>query len=306
MHAIRIDESKRISLEELSTRPPKSLDKNDANKELALLEEELGELQELMWGARTHAVLVVLQGRDTAGKDGTIKRVAGALNPRGVQVASFGVPTEEELPARLSLEDPSGTRRGRASSPSSTAPTTRTCSSVRVHKLVKESRWRARYGHIVDFETMLFREACIVLKFFLHISKEEQRAAPDRSGGGSVEGVEAQPGRLEGAPLLGRVHQGLRGRVCVHGDRMRAVAHRPGRLEVVPEPRCRPGHRRTPCARTSRRGSKSSPREASSAAPRCGPWPSERRHEERQLFRFCMLMNSLSTYQNISATDENS
>src|SRR5581483_7490142 len=97
MHAIRIDESKRISLEELSPRPPKSLEKGDAENELAGLEEELGQLQELMWGARQHGVLVVLQGRDTAGKDGAIKRVVGALNPRGVQVTSFGVPTQEEL-----------------------------------------------------------------------------------------------------------------------------------------------------------------------------------------------------------------
>src|SRR5260370_35961715 len=97
MHAIRIDEERRVSLDEISTRPPKQLDRDRANEELAELEEELGELQELMWGARQNGVLVVLQGRDTAGKDGAIKRVAGSLNPRGVQVVSFGKPTEEQL-----------------------------------------------------------------------------------------------------------------------------------------------------------------------------------------------------------------
>lgn len=174
MHAIRIDESKRISLEELSTHPPRSLDKDDANKELAVLEAELGELQELMWGARTHGVLVVLQGRDTAGKDGTIKRVAGALNPRGVQVASFGLPTEEELQHdflwRIHRHTP---RKGEFSIFNRSHY--EDVLVVRVHELVKESRWRARYGHIVDFETMLSQEGCIVLKFFLHVSKEEQR-----------------------------------------------------------------------------------------------------------------------------------
>jgi PPK2 family polyphosphate:nucleotide phosphotransferase len=174
MHATRIDESKRISLEELSTHPPRSLDKDDANKELAVLEEELGELQELMWGARQHGVLVVLQGRDTAGKDGTIKRVVGALNPRGVQVTSFGVPTEEELQHdflwRIHRHAP---RKGEFSIFNRSHY--EDVLVVRVHDLVKESQWRARYGHIVDFETMLSQEGCIVLKFFLHISMEEQR-----------------------------------------------------------------------------------------------------------------------------------
>jgi PPK2 family polyphosphate:nucleotide phosphotransferase len=174
MHAIRIDESKRVSLEELSTNPPRSLDKDDANKELAVLEEELGELQELMWGARKHGVLIVLQGRDTAGKDGTIKRVAGALNPRGVHVASFGVPTEEELQHdflwRIHRHTP---RNGELSIFNRSHY--EDVLVVRVHELVEESRWRARYGHIVDFETMLSQEGCIVLKFFLHVSKDEQR-----------------------------------------------------------------------------------------------------------------------------------
>jgi PPK2 family polyphosphate:nucleotide phosphotransferase len=174
MHAIRIDENERISLEELSTHPPKSLDKDDANKELAVLEDELGELQELMWGARKHALLIVLQGRDTAGKDGTIKRVAGALNPRGVQVASFGVPTEEEVQHdflwRVHRHAP---RRGEVSIFNRSHY--EDVLVVRVHALVEESQWRARYVHIVDFETMLSQEGCIVLKFFLHVSKDEQR-----------------------------------------------------------------------------------------------------------------------------------
>jgi PPK2 family polyphosphate:nucleotide phosphotransferase len=173
MHAFRVDKSERISLDETSTEPPKSLDKDDANGKLAELEEELGELQELMWGARQHGVLLVLQGRDTAGKDGTIKRVAGALNPRGVQVTSFGVPTEEELQHdflwRVHEHTP---RKGEVSIFNRSHY--EDVLVVRVHGLVKEPQWRARYGHIVDFETMLFQEGCIVLKFFLHVSKEEQ------------------------------------------------------------------------------------------------------------------------------------
>jgi PPK2 family polyphosphate:nucleotide phosphotransferase len=174
MHAIRIDKGKKVTLDEISTRPPKDVDKDKAGIELAEIEEELGELQELMWGARQNGVLVVLQGRDTAGKDGAIKRVAGALNPRGVQVVSFGTPTEEELQHdflwRIHRHTP---RKGEFSIFNRSHY--EDVLVVRVHKLVEDSIWRARFSHIVDFETMLGQEGCIVLKFFLHISKDEQR-----------------------------------------------------------------------------------------------------------------------------------
>jgi PPK2 family polyphosphate:nucleotide phosphotransferase len=174
MHAIRIDEKKRVSLDELSTHPPKSLDKGEANQELAKLEEELGELQELMWGARKHGVLIVLQGRDTAGKDGTIKRVAGALNPRGVQVTSFGVPTEEELQHdflwRIHAHTP---RKGEVSIFNRSHY--EDVLITRVHGLITERVWRERYDLINAFEATLANGGTTVIKLFLHISKEEQR-----------------------------------------------------------------------------------------------------------------------------------
>jgi PPK2 family polyphosphate:nucleotide phosphotransferase len=174
MHAIRIDPGSKVSLDDVSTRPPKSLDRDDANKELAEIEEELGELQELMWGAREQGCLVVLQGRDTAGKDGAIKRVAGALNPRGVQVVSFGPPTEEELQHdflwRIHRHAP---RKGEFSIFNRSHY--EDVLVVRVHDLVPAEQWKKRYTHIVDFENMLGEEGTIVLKFFLHISKDEQR-----------------------------------------------------------------------------------------------------------------------------------
>jgi PPK2 family polyphosphate:nucleotide phosphotransferase len=174
MHAIRIDREKKLALDEISPRPPKDADKEEAGAKLLKLEAELSELQELMWGARQHGVLVVLQGRDTAGKDGAIKRVVGALNPRGVQVVSFGAPTEEELQHdflwRIHRHTP---RKGEF------AIFNRSHYEdvlvVRVHDLVDKDTWLPRYSHIIDFETMLAQEGTIVLKFFLHISIEEQR-----------------------------------------------------------------------------------------------------------------------------------
>jgi PPK2 family polyphosphate:nucleotide phosphotransferase len=121
-----------------------------------------------------NSVLVVLQGRDTAGKDGAIKHVAGYLNPRGVHVTSFGVPTEEEREHdflwRVHRHTP---RKGEV------ALFNRSHYEdvlvVRVHDLVPRSLWKERYGHIRDFEELLAEHGTIVLKFFLHISRDEQK-----------------------------------------------------------------------------------------------------------------------------------
>jgi PPK2 family polyphosphate:nucleotide phosphotransferase len=164
----------KISLDEISSAPPNGAERGRLDDELLELERELGMLQELMWGARTHSVLVVLQGRDAAGKDGTIKRVAGALNPRGMHVASFSAPTPEELAHdflwRVHQHTP---RLGEL------AIFNRShyedVLAARVHGLVPEALWRTRFGHIADFEALLAEHGCIVLKFFLHVSKREQR-----------------------------------------------------------------------------------------------------------------------------------
>src|SRR6059058_1041061 len=92
----RFDAPGRVKLDRISTEPPDGVTKQEAKARFEELNEELFGLQDLMWGARTHSVLMVLQGRDAAGKDGAIKHVAGALNPRSIHAASFGPPTEEE------------------------------------------------------------------------------------------------------------------------------------------------------------------------------------------------------------------
>ena len=112
------------------------------------------DLQDLLWGSRMHSVLVILQGRDSAGKDGAIKHVAGCLNPRGVHVTSFGVPTQEENEHdflwRVHRQAP---RKGEF------AIFNRSHYEdvlvVRVHDLVPKSLWKERYDHIRDFEELL-------------------------------------------------------------------------------------------------------------------------------------------------------
>jgi len=163
-----------LSLAKTTTEPPPDFDRDAAKAKLNELEEELGTLQELLWGARKQSVLIILQGRDTAGKDGTIKRVAGAFNPRGVNVVSFGVPTTEEKEHdflwRIHRHAP---RKGEI------AIFNRSHYEdvlvARVHKLVPKTLWNARYEHINDFEALLAQHSCIVLKVFLHIGKAEQK-----------------------------------------------------------------------------------------------------------------------------------
>lgn len=167
-------QGEKVRLSAISEKPPKGLTEEDARKEFAKLGEELFDLQDLLWGARRHSVLVILQGRDSAGKDGAIKHVAGFLNPRGVHVTSFGAPTPEELEHdflwRVHHHTP---RKGEL------AIFNRSHYEdvlvVRVHDLVPKSLWKERYGHIRDFEELLAEHGTIVLKFFLHISSGEQK-----------------------------------------------------------------------------------------------------------------------------------
>jgi PPK2 family polyphosphate:nucleotide phosphotransferase len=174
MAATLFDEpDRKVELSAIPTDPPKKITKEDAQKRFEELNDELFALQDKMWGARTHGVLVVLQGRDAAGKDGAIKHVVGSLNPRGVSVTSFGVPTPEEREHdflwRVHQQTP---RKGEFSIFNRSHY--EDVLVVRVHDLVPKSVWKPRYGHINDFEQLLVESGTIVLKFFLHISKNEQ------------------------------------------------------------------------------------------------------------------------------------
>jgi PPK2 family polyphosphate:nucleotide phosphotransferase len=166
--------AQKVRLDKIPTDPPAAITKQTARKRFAALGTELFELQDGLWGAKVNSVMVVLQGRDSAGKDGAIKHVAGCLNPRGVSVVSFGVPTEEERAHdflwRVHRHAP---RLGEF------AIFNRSHYEdvlvVRVHELVPRSLWKERYDHIADFEELLAEHGTIVLKYFLHISKQEQK-----------------------------------------------------------------------------------------------------------------------------------
>ena len=164
----------KVRLDDIPTGPPGGITKEKARKRFEALGAELFHLQDALWGAKVNSVMVVLQGRDSAGKDGAIKHVAGCLNPRGVSVVSFGVPTDEERAHnflwRVHRHAP---RLGEF------AIFNRSHYEdvlvVRVHGLVPRRLWKERYDHIADFEELLAEHGAIVLKYFLHISKKEQK-----------------------------------------------------------------------------------------------------------------------------------
>ena len=162
-----------IKLRDFDPEYDAGLDKETGEEKLKKLSAELTRLQELLYAAGQHSVLIVLQGRDTSGKDGTIKAVMGPLNSLGCQVASFKVPTAEELAHdflwRIHQKTP-----GKGEITIFNRSHYEDVLVVRVHKIVPDKVWRSRFDHINDFEKLLAESNTIVLKFYLHISKQEQ------------------------------------------------------------------------------------------------------------------------------------
>src|SRR5688572_28598019 len=165
---------RKVDLRDISAEPPKGITREKAQARLEELGKELFELQDAMFGSKVHSVMVVLQGRDGAGKDGSIKHVVGMLNPRGVNVVSFGVPTTEEREHdflwRVHRHAP---RLGEFSIFNRSHY--QDVLVVPVHDLVPKKLWKERFGHIIDFEELIAEHGTIILKFFLHITNKEQK-----------------------------------------------------------------------------------------------------------------------------------
>ena len=152
----------------------KLLSKKQAKAETEKYLRKLNELQYLLSAEAKHALLIVLQAMDAGGKDGTVRHVLGAMNPQGTKVTAFKQPTAEELKHDfLWRVHPHAPGRGMVSAFNRSHY--EDVLVVRVHDLVPKEIWSRRYDFINDFETLLRRESNThVLKFFLHISKEEQ------------------------------------------------------------------------------------------------------------------------------------
>jgi len=135
--------------------------------------QKMRDLQYLMYAEGKRALLICLQGRDAAGKDGTINHVLSAMNPQGCSVASFKVPSAEEAAHDFLW------RCHKAAPPRGHVAIFNRSHYEdvlvqRVHNLVPEEVWSKRYGEINDFEKMLFQNGVHILKFYLHIDADEQ------------------------------------------------------------------------------------------------------------------------------------
>jgi PPK2 family polyphosphate:nucleotide phosphotransferase len=148
--------------------------KSHANEILAKHQQRLFELQELLYADASHALLVVLQGLDAGGKDGTIRHIFTGVNPQGCQVTSFKEPTPEELRHdflwRIHRAVPAHGMIGIFN-----RSHYEDVLVVRVHGSLSKKELARRFDEINAFEKMLVRNGVVILKFFLHISKGEQR-----------------------------------------------------------------------------------------------------------------------------------
>lgn len=172
-YAFPVSPGKKLSLSELDPGYCAGLEKEQALSEIAKLGEELEDLQELHFAAATRSILIVIQGRDTAGKDGSIKTLLRYNNVQSTSVVPFKVPTAEELSHdylwRIHKHTPpkGGVTIFNRSHYEDVLV-------VRVHDIVPKSVWSKRYDHIADFERLLADNGTTILKFMLHISKDEQ------------------------------------------------------------------------------------------------------------------------------------
>jgi PPK2 family polyphosphate:nucleotide phosphotransferase len=172
--AYKVKPGQKVDLRGIDPSDTHGVARDEADAQVAKVHEKLTTLQEVHYAAGQNGILLVLQGLDTAGKDGTIRHVMAAFNPASCRVESFKVPTPDERAHDFLW------RIHRATPPlgSITIFNRSHYEDVlvtRVHKLVPEETIEERYDHINSFEELLAESGTIVLKFFLYISKNEQR-----------------------------------------------------------------------------------------------------------------------------------
>lgn len=176
-HPFRVQPGQTVDLSEWPTRHEKLFPvKKKEGKKLLHCDfyDQIDELQTRFYAEGKHRLLVVFQALDTGGKDGTIRRVFEMMDPQGIRVASFKKPSSKELARdylwRIHKQVP-----GDGEVVIFNRSHYEDIVAVRVREIFPEAVWSRRYEHIANFEKMLADEGTTILKFFLHISKDEQR-----------------------------------------------------------------------------------------------------------------------------------
>jgi PPK2 family polyphosphate:nucleotide phosphotransferase len=175
MKKYRVEPGSKVDLDKWDPEDRSEFDgtKEEARAALANLKEKLAERQEILYAEHKHRVLVVFQAMDTGGKDGAIRHVFMGINPQGLRVANFKAPSTTELDHdylwRIHKQTP-----GKGEIVVFNRSHYEDLLIVRVHQLVPEEVWKKRYDQINNFEKLLSEEGTTILKFYLHISAEEQ------------------------------------------------------------------------------------------------------------------------------------
>ncbi len=189
-------EGTRPKLKDSLADPPGGIpDKKDLDEALDAIGAQTEELQAALGAENRRSLLVVLQGRDACGKDGTTRRVFRRLNPALCTVTNFKRPSELELRHdylwRIHQAVPPRGMIGifNRSHYEEVLP-------VRIHRLVPDKVWRKRYEQINHFESMLAHEGVVILKFFLHVSKDEQRKRLEQRLDDPAKNWKFEPGDL--------------------------------------------------------------------------------------------------------------
>ena len=164
-----------IQDQQAAAKPLSSGDKTADKLKMQEIAGKIGELQGMLYATHDQKVLIVLQGMDTSGKDGTVNGVFGSINPEGIRVVSYKAPSTLELQHdylwRIHQQVPT-----KGEIVVFNRSHYEDVLITRVHEWINDAECKRRYAHINDFERMLSETGTVILKFFLHISKEEQRA----------------------------------------------------------------------------------------------------------------------------------
>jgi PPK2 family polyphosphate:nucleotide phosphotransferase len=170
----RVPFGERIKLKDYGAGYTGGVDKAEIKEQVKANVQRMADLQETMFAQGKHSLLIVLQAMDAGGKDSTIRHVMDGFNPQGCHVIGFGVPTELERDHDFLWRiHPHTPPRGHVTIFNRSHY--EDVLVVRVNKLVPKSVWQARYDHINAFEKLLVDSGVTILKFYLHISKDEQK-----------------------------------------------------------------------------------------------------------------------------------
>ena len=170
---LKVDSGKKFELTKFAPDDTHGVSKSRADKSLDAHVEKLAALHDLLYAEHKRSLLIILQGMDAAGKDGTIKHVMSGVNPQGCSVTSF------KQPSALELDHDYLWRVHAAVPPKGSIGIFNRSHyedvlAARIHKLVPTPVWKKRYSQINDFEKMLTDNSVCILKFFLHMSSSEQ------------------------------------------------------------------------------------------------------------------------------------